>query len=194
MEQNNIPFDITLKQFHELTHKSLYIYATTFDTLQSTELSHRTFPDMKLTDAIYFSSCIVPIFKLLPYTEPNTHKEYYFIDGGYSNNYPIYPCIQNNIDNPNTILGIHIKSSSYNKQIKNTNIFNISTNLLVNIFNKSYFSTLNYDISEYNIYEIFCKINTSSVYNYENLFYTKKINKYIRKGRMYASFFIKYKL
>lgn len=194
MEQNNIPFDITLKQFHELTHKSLYIYATTFDTLQSTELSHRIFPDMKLIEAIYFSSCIVPIFKLLPYNEPNTNKEYYFIDGGFSNNYPIYQCIQNNIDKTYTILGIHIHSCSYTKQLKNTNIINISTNLLLNIFNKSYFSTHNYDISKYNIHEIFCEINTSSVYNYENLFSLTKINKFIRKGKIYASFFIKYKL
>ena len=194
MDKHNIPFDITLKQFHELTHKSLYIYATTFDTLQSTELSYHTFPDMKLIDALYFSSCIVPIFKLLPYIENNTNKEYYFIDGGFSNNYPIYPCIQNNINKTNTILGIHIHSRSYTKQLKNINIINISTNLLLNIFNKSYFSTHNYDISKYNIHEIFCEINTSSVYNYENLFSLKKINKFIRKGKIYASFFIKYKL
>jgi len=194
MNKHNIPFDITLKQFYELTNKSLYIYATTFNTLQSTELSHRTFPDMKLTDALYFSSCIVPIFKLLPYIEPNTNKKYYFIDGGFSNNYPIYQCIQNNINITNTILGIHIHSCSYTKQLKNTNIINISTNLLLNIFNKSYFSTQNNDISKYDIHEIFCKMNTSSVYNYENLLSPNKINKFIRKGRIYTSLFIKYKL
>ena len=78
---------ITFKDFYELYGKGLYFYATDLNTFDIVEISHETFPNMKLLDGIYASSCL-PIL-----CRPLKIENTYLMDGLFCN-YPISKCLE----------------------------------------------------------------------------------------------------
>jgi len=91
--------DITLAEFYEFTGIDSHIYCTCLDTFELVDLSHKTHPTWKLTEAIY-CSCALPIL-FRPYKKEG--KTY--LDGAVMGNYPVSQCLKMGAD-PNEILGI----------------------------------------------------------------------------------------
>ena len=79
----NISIDITLHEFYEITNKELYLITTELETFSPLSLSYKSFPEMKLIDAIYSSCCIPYIF------QPSKYNGNTYLDGGFTFHYPI---------------------------------------------------------------------------------------------------------
>tara|TARA_B100000902_G_scaffold108378_1_gene110121 strand:- start:254 stop:1204 length:951 start_codon:yes stop_codon:yes gene_type:complete len=104
----NMPIDITMLQFYEITHIEIHIIATNVNEFKMVDISYKTHPSWSIIDAIT-ASCSVPVlFQPL-------HKEgITYCDGGIFSNFPINECIANNA-NPIEILGVN------NRTIDNCN-------------------------------------------------------------------------
>jgi len=83
----DIDINITFSEFYSLFGKGLYFYSTDLNTFDVIELSHETFPDMKLLDGVYASACL-PIM-CRPLKVGNTH-----LMDGFLCNYPISMCYE----------------------------------------------------------------------------------------------------
>jgi len=100
----NLSENITLKELFEYTHINICLTATDINanyTLTGEILSHTTYPDMPVVQAVA-SSCALPlVFK------PVFVNNRCFIDGGLIHNYPLQLCIDNTGCNMDDILAIH---------------------------------------------------------------------------------------
>lgn len=83
----DVPMDITLKSFYEMTKIDFHLMTTDMDNFKNIDISHTTHPEWKLIDAISASSCL-PVF-----FEPFKHEDKTYLDGGVYMNYPIQKCI-----------------------------------------------------------------------------------------------------
>ena len=94
----NIDINVTLKEFYNLTNIDMHFFATQLNKFDKISLNHISYPNMKLTTAIYISSCVPLLFK--PYFIDNEC----YIDGGLLNNVPINDCFLNNSCDKDEIL------------------------------------------------------------------------------------------
>lgn len=130
----SINLDITLEQFYELTQKKLFLYATALNNgncLESIELSYKTFPDLKVIDAVAMTFAIPMIFK------PIIYKDNCYIDGGILNNYPLESCIDAiGMENQTSILSIKNNWNNQESNIEsNTQIMDFLRILLIKLHN-----------------------------------------------------------
>lgn len=80
--------DITFGELHKKTNKDLITVVTNVSKDQAEYLSHYTYPDMLVADAVRASMALPGVY--VPFKRPNTTSTYdILIDGGVSNNYPI---------------------------------------------------------------------------------------------------------
>lgn len=96
----NLKEDITLLELYEYRNIELNIYTTEMNGVTKKILNYKTYPDMRLTYAIYLSACIPYMFK------PAYFENNYYIDGGLTNNSPINDCLYNNNCNEREIINI----------------------------------------------------------------------------------------
>ena len=99
----DIPININLRDFYELTEKHLVFYTFELNKFETIELSHTSHPDLELMDAVHMSSALPIIFS------PRCVDGKCYLDGGMFDNYPINYCVKR-VENTNEILGIHIMS------------------------------------------------------------------------------------
>jgi predicted acylesterase/phospholipase RssA len=102
LKGKDIPVDVTLQSFFEITNIDFHLMTTDMDTFENVDLSHTTHPEWKLLDAIAASSCL-PVF-----FEPFKYENKTYLDGGIYMNNPIQKCIQDGKQN-SEILGIFYK-------------------------------------------------------------------------------------
>lgn len=114
----DISIDITLKEFYNLNNIDIHIYSTELNTYKIVDFSHKTHPDLKVIEAVYYSCSLPVIFS------PILKEEKCYCDGGLITNYPLKYCILDGIDK-DEIIGI--KTIIYN-----TN--NVKINLETSIF------------------------------------------------------------
>lgn len=110
---------ITLRQFYEITKKELYIYSVRLRGFEPIAFHYKTYPDLKLYDAIYMSSTIIPVMKPIMYNGD------YYIDGGFLVNYPLKFAQYKNVKQHN-VLGIKLCSIAD----KNEDTQKIHTNII----------------------------------------------------------------
>jgi predicted acylesterase/phospholipase RssA len=127
-DAKDISIDITLSDFYKLTKIDYHLISFEVNKLQMEDLSHETYPDLKVMDAIHMTACLPIIFT------PVLMEEKCFIDGGIILNYPLNLCIDK-YPNTDEIIGVkHIYTNNDNeKNITST------TNILeyiINIFYK----------------------------------------------------------
>lgn len=94
----NIDRNITLKEFYDMTQKTIYFYIGELNKFEVFYVNYKTHPEMKLIEAIYKSSSVPGIF--IPIMEDDKC----YIDGGLLNYFPTNDAL-NNADNE-TILGL----------------------------------------------------------------------------------------
>jgi predicted acylesterase/phospholipase RssA len=102
MRGKDMDINITFSQFHALSGKELYCYALNLGSCKTEELSHKTYPDMRVIDGIYASSALPILFK------PFKYRDIIFSDGGLYSNYPIAKCLEHGCD-PKHVLGVRIR-------------------------------------------------------------------------------------
>lgn len=121
----DLDIDITLQQFYEFSKIKVVLYASAVKDLTSVELSHETYPDMKLITAISMSIAIPFLF------QPVLYENTYYCDGGLVNNFPITNCVhylkkQDKTDEEinNSVLGItgELKNNSDDAESNNETI------------------------------------------------------------------------
>jgi predicted acylesterase/phospholipase RssA len=95
----DIPINITMKEFYELTKIELHVFATELTSYTITDFSYKTHPDWKITEVLYCSACLPVMFA--PYFKENNC----YCDGGLIMNYPLEACIGHGA-NRDEILGI----------------------------------------------------------------------------------------
>lgn len=100
-KSQEININITLMEFYKYTNIEFHIFSTNSNNFQHVDMSHKTYPDLKLFDAIYMSSSIPIVFK------PLFFNDCYMVDGGITMGYPITPCIENGAKEDN-ILGVNV--------------------------------------------------------------------------------------
>jgi predicted acylesterase/phospholipase RssA len=88
LEYNQISLNITLEDFYKLTNIEIHMFSLELNELEIVDISHITFPDLALIDALYMTSCIPLIF------EPFLYKDVFYVDAGIVVNYPLIYCIE----------------------------------------------------------------------------------------------------
>lgn len=100
-KSQGIDINITLMEFYKYTNIEFHIFSTNSNTFKCVDMSHKTYPDLKLFEAIYMSSSIPIVFK------PLFFNDCYMIDGGITMGYPLTPCVENGAKEDN-ILGVNV--------------------------------------------------------------------------------------
>jgi len=101
LEAKDLSLNITLKEFYEYSNIDLHIFTFELNTFKTVELSHTSFPDLSLIQAITMSSSLPGIFI------PTIIDKCCYIDGGVLCNYPINECLRDHL-NKDEILGIKL--------------------------------------------------------------------------------------
>ena len=105
----DIPINITIGEFYNLTKIEIHIFITDLSTFKLVDISYKTHPEWKVIDAVYASSALPIIFAPL-------HKDdVFYCDGGFLADYPIKQCIANGAD-PNEIMGFIKKIDEDNNE------------------------------------------------------------------------------
>ena len=101
----NLDPDITLREFYDVTGIQMGFVTTRAEDISCKTLTHLSHPDLRLTNAIYYSCCLPILFK------PATYKGDIYIDGGVTNNFPIDISIANGAEK-DEILGVQLRPLS----------------------------------------------------------------------------------
>ena len=83
LEKKNLSPKITLKEFYDHTKINFHFKTSNLSKSKIVYLSHKTFPELSLIQAIQMTTCLPLIFK------PIQYKGDYYVDGGLCGNFPI---------------------------------------------------------------------------------------------------------
>lgn len=123
---------ITMLELYEYSKIDIHIFITELYEYSTVDISHKTHPEWKLIDALYCSVCLPMFFS------PYLHNGKCYLDGGITNNYPLYDCLENS-ESPDSVFGIEITRSNENNTIsESTNMFEYLTYILTQMYNKAY--------------------------------------------------------
>jgi predicted acylesterase/phospholipase RssA len=103
-DAKDIPIDISLIDFYNLTKIELHMFAFEINEYKIEDISYKTYPNLSLLKAIQMT-CAIPVL-LTPVCIENKC----FMDGGVACNYPLNYCIESG-KSPNEILGFKNKYS-----------------------------------------------------------------------------------
>lgn len=114
----DLSIDITMKQLYDMTNIDLHIFTTELHSFTMVDISHKTHPDWKVTDAVYCSSALPILFS------PYLIEDKCYCDGGILMNYALSCCIENGA-NPKEILGVKTVHDNMNNREVNaeSNLF-----------------------------------------------------------------------
>jgi predicted acylesterase/phospholipase RssA len=145
----DIELTITMKEFHELFNKKLFLYAVNIATFELTEFSHLTHPNMTVLDAMRASSALPILF------QPVEYDGKFYTDGGFLLNYPLIKCTAD----PKTILGVKNIYTDCNTKVNDIQgIFEYLSYLLNMIVDKIQFRNNSASTTEYEL-----EINTGFI-------------------------------
>ena len=123
----NIPLNITLLEFYNLTKIEFNIFACCLSNLKQTKFNYITTPNVELIDALYISLAVPIVFA------PLYVNEDLYLDGGIIVGCPINLCIADKECNNDEIFcfmndkmhPIDLSNSFYNKYLENTKANNV---------------------------------------------------------------------
>ena len=101
-DAKDVPLDITLKDFYDLTNTEIHIFAFEINDYKVVDISYLTHPDLQVLKAVQMT-CAIPVL-----IEPVFMDNKCFMDGGVACNYPLNFCIESG-KNPDEILGFKNK-------------------------------------------------------------------------------------
>jgi predicted acylesterase/phospholipase RssA len=194
MEINDMSIDITLKEFYEKNKIDFYFYVTKYDDIESSTISHKTHPDLKLFTAVHMTCGIPVLFK------PVLYENKLYFDGALFKNYPLKDCIESITDvDYNEIFGIRqsINNIASNGNKEDTEEKSILENLdvfkfLFNIVNKLMYQINIVNYKDYDLRnEIQIKCHITDFNFWKNVMSSKeKRVELIKEGQDYAEDFL----
>jgi predicted acylesterase/phospholipase RssA len=98
----DMEINISMREFYERTGIEIHIYVTELNNFEPLDISYKTHPDWEVIKAVY-GSCTVPVM-----FAPIVEGANCYIDGGFFYNYPLKCCLDKNVENTDSILGIVI--------------------------------------------------------------------------------------
>ena len=154
---------ITMKELYEYSNIDIHIFTTEVHTYSTIDISHRTHPEWSVIDALYCSACLPIIFS------PFLKEGKCYVDGGVTNNYPIYSCLENGAI-PSEILGISIHKDETTKTVvtESSSLFDYLSFILGQMYKHSQLSNIKpvkYEIA----HEIKLENALVSLYDFSNI-------------------------
>ena len=187
-EAKDLSLNMTLKEFYQYTNIVHHFYTVKADTLESIDISYKTFPDLPIIKALEMTTAF-PIF-----CKPIFYEEECYIDGGLLNNYPVKKCLENEKCEKEEILGIkNTYSINTIKLNEKMNLLEYLQTIFGKIINK--LQTLDYteDTNIPNEVKCYCDKNLT---NYEtwlnNLTESEKRKELVDYGINCAQQFLEY--
>lgn len=101
LKAKDMSININLKEYYEKTGIEIHSFATILNNFELIDISYKTHPTWKITEAVY-ASCSLPIL-FSPYEKENC----VYLDGAFFCNYPLKYCIQQTNCSPNEIFGLN---------------------------------------------------------------------------------------
>jgi len=132
-EAKNLSIDINLKDFYEYSGIEFNFISCDINSFSRINISHKTYPDMKLMQALCITSAFPIIFT------PIINDDKCFIDGGIFSNYAVNICLEETGCRKEEILGIKkYQSPDDNDFLVNekSNIFEFLEKISINIYNR----------------------------------------------------------
>ena len=165
LKARDLNSEITLKEFYEFTQVEFHLFNTEMNNFVFTDVSYKTHPDWKLTDAIYASCCLPIVFS------PHLKDGKCYIDGGFVCNYPLSHCIKDiGIENEHKILGIYVNIIfNDNNIVSETSLFDYLIVLFFKFFKHRLFVTT---IDKKVTYDIIIKVKEITLENIYKIFNT----------------------
>lgn len=181
LDAKDIPLDITLSDFYNLTKIDLHMFAFEINEYKIVDISHKTYPELQLLMAIQMT-CSLPVLMTPVFIDNKC-----FIDGGVGCNYPLNFCIESG-RNTDEILGFKNKYSDENQ------IINRDSTLLDYILNflfKAVFSVQNNYAQPHIKNELICDSSYLSFDTLRNAISSSEIRKNLfDKGKQSAIKFL----
>lgn len=109
-DAKDIPLDINMEDFYELTKKELHIFSFEVNEYKVVDISYKTFPKLTVLQAIQMT-CALPVL-----VTPVCIEDKCFMDGGVGCNYPLSFCVDSGKE-PDEILGFKNKYSDERSNI-----------------------------------------------------------------------------
>jgi len=88
LSAKDLSLNITMKEFYEFCHIHMHFYTVNINAYTLVEISHETFPDIPLIQAVHMS-CALPML-----VSPVFLDEMCYLDGGMLCNYPMRQCLE----------------------------------------------------------------------------------------------------
>jgi hypothetical protein len=122
---------ITLLELYNISGIEVHSFTVELNSFSLVDMSYKTHPNYKMTDAIYCSLCLPILF------QPYYYDNKIYIDGGCLCNYPLYQCIKDQSpEDEDEVLGISIYDSpSYLNDTHN--LFEYLTFLITSLIYKA---------------------------------------------------------
>lgn len=194
-EYNNIPLDITLEEFYKINNIDLHIFSIELNDLNVVDISHETFPQLSLIDALCMTSCLPIAF------EPFMVNDIYYVDPGFVVNYPLSYCLYNlanlkgselNDNDKSEILGLNTNQESMDEKttseiIRESNLIAYSLFIMGKLIKKNY---TDHPCEVANTITYFSQESTFSSL-FESISSSEKREEYIREGTESAIQFAK---
>lgn len=119
----NINKDITLKEFYNITKKTIYFYIAELNNFEVFYVNHKTHPTMGLIEAMYKSSSVPGIFT------PIIENDKCYVDGGLLNYFPTKDALANTENH--SILGLcNDRNGKHNIITNKSNLVDFLSTLL----------------------------------------------------------------
>lgn len=136
----DIPIDITLRDFYDLTKREIHFITTEVYALETEDISYKTHPEWKVVDAVYVSCCLPFLFTPFFLEEEigGVRRPKVFIDGGILMNFPLNLCISI-ADDPREIIAIQRVDGKTRYEIPfhvNSTFFEMAFSLILKLIEK----------------------------------------------------------
>jgi predicted acylesterase/phospholipase RssA len=148
-DAKDIPIDINLKDFYELTKIELNMFSFEVNEYKLENISYKTYPELSVLKAVQMS-CALPIL-----VSPVFINNKCFMDGGVACNYPLNFCVES-VKNADEILGF---KNNYPNEKPNINNNSTLLDYIFNFLLKSVFNVHNNYIQPIIKNEVICDAN-----------------------------------
>jgi predicted acylesterase/phospholipase RssA len=188
LEGRGLSRDTTMKDLFEYSKVDVHFFCLELNSMTKTDLSYKTHPDLKVTDAVYMSSACPILFA--PCIDSETKSCY--VDGGLICNYPVNECIENEKCALDEVLGMRNIFEHYvNPVTDSTSVFEFFTS----IYKQVTMYALNEQSYQQIPNEVVCITDNSGTdfMRWIDALKSDNILALINKGEMYARLFMKYR-
>jgi predicted acylesterase/phospholipase RssA len=127
----DLSIDVTLRELYEYNGIDIHIFTTEINEFVTVDLSHTTYPDWRLIDAIYVSSTIPIVFS------PMILQDKCYMDAAILLNYPIEECVRT-VEEIDEIIGISIgyTDTEESRITAASNILDVMSTVISKVINK----------------------------------------------------------